>query len=172
MYLGTVNVTTDASGNAAGTASFASALTTGFISATASHAVNGTSEFSTCVTLNVPVVNVLLTVSKTGNGAGTVTGTGIACGLDCSESVAPNTVVALMAAATAGSTFVGWSDGGCSGTAACNVTVSAATTVNAQFDAAAIPSPVVAVPSLHAALLVLLALLTGLLPLSMTRSKR
>ena len=172
VYLGTVNVTTDASGNAAGTASFASALTTGFISATATHAVNGTSEFSTCVTLNVPVVNVLLTVNKTGTGAGTVTGTGIACGLDCSESVAPNTVVTLTAAATAGSTFVGWSGGGCSGTAACNVTVSAATTVSAQFDAAAIPSPVVAVPSLHAALLVLLALLTGLLPLSMTRSKR
>ena len=140
VYLGTVNVTTDASGNAAGTASFASALTTGFISTTATHAVNGTSEFSTCVTLNVPVVNVLLTVSKTGTGAGTVTGTGIACGADCSESVAPNTVVTLTAAATAGSTFVGWSGGGCSGTATCNVTVSAAQTVNAQFDLAVAPT--------------------------------
>ncbi len=134
VYLGTVNVVTDASGNAAGTASFASALVTGFISATATHAVNGTSEFSTCVTLNVPVVNVLLTVTKSGTGAGTVTGTGITCGADCSETLAHNTVVVLTAAPTAGSSFIGWSGGACSGTGTCSVTMSAAQTVNAQFD--------------------------------------
>ena len=139
-YLGSTNVTTDASGNAVGTASFASALVTGFISATATHAVNGTSEFSTCATLNAPVVNLLLTVTKSGTGAGTVTGTGIACGADCSESVAPNTLVALTATATAGSTFIAWSGGGCSGSGACNVTMSVAQTVNAQFDLVVVPT--------------------------------
>ena len=140
VYLGAANVTTDASGNAVGTASFASALVTGFISATATHAVNGTSEFSSCATLNAPVSNVLLTVTKSGTGAGTVTGTGIACGADCSESVALNTVVALTATAAAGSTFIGWSGGGCSGAGACSVTMGAAQTVNAQFDLAVAPT--------------------------------
>ncbi len=134
VYLGTVNVVTDASGNASGTASFASALVTGFVNATATHAVNGTSEFSTCVTLNVPVVNVLLTVTKSGTGSGTVTGIGITCGADCSESLAQNSVVVLTAAATVGSSFIGWSGGGCSGTSTCSVTMTAAQTVNAQFN--------------------------------------
>jgi hypothetical protein len=115
-------------------------LVTGFISATATHAVNGTSEFSTCATLNVPVSNVLLTVTKSGTGLGTVTGTGIACGADCSESVAPNTVVALTATPAAGSTFIAWSGSGCSGAGACNVAMSAAQTVNAQFDLAVVPT--------------------------------
>lgn len=138
-YLGSANVTTDASGNASGTASFASALSTGFISATATHAVNGTSEFSTCATLNAPASNVLLTVTKSGTGVGNVAGIGIACGADCSESVAPGTVVALAATAAAGSSFVAWS-GACTGSGACNVTMSAAQTVNAQFDLVVVPS--------------------------------
>jgi hypothetical protein len=50
-YLGAVNATTDGSGNAAGMANLISALTSGFVSATATHAVNGTSEFSACVAL-------------------------------------------------------------------------------------------------------------------------
>ena len=80
-----------------------------------------------------PAPAVLLTVAKAGSGAGTVTGTGINCGVDCTESVPGGTIVALTAAASVGSTFTGWSGGGCSGTGNCNVTVSGATTVTATF---------------------------------------
>lgn len=76
---------------------------------------------------------VTLTVTPSGNGAGTVTGTGIACGVDCTESVAPGTMITLTASPSAGSTFTGWSGGGCAGTGTCNVTVNAATTVTATF---------------------------------------
>src|SRR5207245_3663496 len=43
------------------------------------------------------------------------------------------TVVTLTATPAAGSTFSGWSGGGCSGTGTCTVTMSAATTVTATF---------------------------------------
>jgi CSLREA domain-containing protein len=159
-YLGLVNVTTDAAGNAAGTASLASGLTSGAISATATHAVNGTSEFSACATLSAAAaVNVTLTVTKSGTGSGTVSGTGINCGADCSESVVANTVIVLTATPAVGSTFVGWSGGGCSGTAACSVTVSTAVTVNAQLDLVPPPSnAALAIPTLQPALLAWLGL--------------
>ncbi len=58
---------------------------------------------------------------------------------DLQRTIHVGRVVTLTASATAGSTFIGWSGGGCSGTGTCVVTMSAATTVNAQFDAA--PQP-------------------------------
>jgi hypothetical protein len=59
---------------------------------------------------------------------------GITCGTDCSEVYSHGTSVVLTAAATAGSTFTGWSGGGCSGTATtCTVTMTATTTVTANF---------------------------------------
>jgi len=76
-----------------------------------------------------------LTVSKSGTGSGTVTGTGINCGADCSEPYTSGTSVVLTAAAASGSTFAGWSGGGCSGTGTCTVSMSAATTVTATFNA-------------------------------------
>ncbi len=85
------------------------------------------------VTATFTLLPVALTVTKSGNGAGTVSGTGIACGVDCTESVAPGTIVALTASPSAGSTFTGWSGGGCAGTGTCNVTVNTATTVTAVF---------------------------------------
>ena len=102
----------------------------------------------------------VLTVTKSGLGTGTVTGTGISCGADCTETLAQDTLVVLTAAPTAGSTFAGWTGAGCSGTGSCSVTMSAAQTVNAQFDAA--PPPVIAaspVPTLHPGLLAVLTLL-------------
>ena len=104
--------------------------------------------------------NFLLTVTKSGSGTGNVTGTGITCGADCTETLLQNTVVQLTEAATAGSIFVGWTGAGCSGTGTCSVTMSAAQTVNAQFDA--LPPTVIAatpVPTLHPALIALLTLL-------------
>ena len=77
-----------------------------------------------------------LTVSKIGSGAGTVTGTGITCGVDCTETVATGTSITLTAtpssAATTLSTFVGWS-GACTGTGTCTVTLGADTNVAANF---------------------------------------
>src|SRR5207244_8485831 len=61
-----------------------------------------------------------LTVNKAGTGSGTVTSSpaGIDCGTSCSADYASGTLVTLTAAASAGSTFTGWS-GGCSGTGDC-----------------------------------------------------
>ena len=75
----------------------------------------------------------VLTVRKAGTGGGAVTGTGIDCGNDCSESYASGTVVNLTATPEADSTFAGWSGGGCSGTGACAVTMGAAQSVTATF---------------------------------------
>jgi hypothetical protein len=71
-----------------------------------------------------------LAVSVAGNGS--VTGTGIGCPGDCSETYRSGTVVNLTATPAAGSTFSGW-DGSCSGTGACSVTMSAASSVGASF---------------------------------------
>jgi len=80
-----------------------------------------------------------LTVTKAGNGSGTVTSSppGINCGATCSAVYDSGTVVTLTATADAGSTVTGGS--GCdavSGTT-CTVTMSAARAVTATFS----PSP-------------------------------
>ena len=81
------------------------------------------------------IIGATLSVTKSGTGAGTVTSDIglINCGATCSD-IYPGSTVTLTAAPNAGSTFIGWTGGGCSGTGTCVVTVSAATTVNAQFD--------------------------------------
>jgi hypothetical protein len=76
-----------------------------------------------------------LTVTKAGNGAGAVTSNpaGINCGTTCAADFNINQAVTLTAAAATGSTFTGWSGGGCTGTGTCTVTITAATTVTATF---------------------------------------
>jgi hypothetical protein len=78
---------------------------------------------------------VSLTVSRAGSGSGTVTSspTGINCGATCSKTFAPGTQVTLTAAPAAGSSFAGWSGGGCTGTGTCKTTLNANTTVTATF---------------------------------------
>jgi hypothetical protein len=78
-------------------------------------------------------VRATLTVQKLGTGSGTVTGTGIDCGSDCSETVDTGTTVTLAAVAAANSSFSGWV--GCRSTSAttCTATVSRAKTVTATF---------------------------------------
>ena len=77
----------------------------------------------------------LLTVNRTGAGTGTVVSApaGIACGNVCSRTFGAGAVVTLTATPRAGSIFTGWSDGGCSGTGPCTVTVAGATAVRAAF---------------------------------------
>jgi peptidoglycan hydrolase-like protein with peptidoglycan-binding domain len=71
-------------------------------------------------------LNMTLQVSKTGVGSGTVTGTGIDCGKDCSEIVVAKSAINLEAKPAAGSVFTGWS-GECTGTGACAITAQKAT---------------------------------------------
>ena len=103
-------------------------------SGTGTCVVTMSSAQSVTATFNVQTFT--LTVIKPGTGAGTVTSApaGINCGATCNFPYAFGTVVTLTAAPTAGSTFAGWSGGGCSGTGTCMVTMNAAATVNAQFD--------------------------------------
>jgi hypothetical protein len=77
----------------------------------------------------------MLSIVPTGNAAGTVTSnpSGINCGATCNASFLMNTQVTLTAAAATGSTFAGWSGGGCSGILTCTLTISANTTVTATF---------------------------------------
>ncbi len=78
-----------------------------------------------------------LSVSKTGTGAanGTVTSNvgGISCGSTCAAGFANNTVVTLTASVPGGSTFAGWSGGGCSGTGTCVSTMTSARSITASF---------------------------------------
>jgi endonuclease YncB( thermonuclease family) len=80
-----------------------------------------------------------LTVDKAGTGSGIVTGTGIHCGSNCTESYASGTSVTLTATPASGSTFAGWS-GACSGTGSCTVTIDAAKSVIATFNGESNPS--------------------------------
>jgi glucose/arabinose dehydrogenase len=90
---------------------------------------------ATTVTATFTVPTVTLTVSRAGTGGGTLTSapSGIGCPVTCVASFAPGTRVTLTPRADAGSSFDGWSGGGCSGTGACVVTLNANTTVNATF---------------------------------------
>jgi len=79
----------------------------------------------------VPAMHAL-TVTKAGSGAGTVTCNGTTCASSYSEG----TGVTLEATPASGSTFAGWSGGGCSGTGSCVVTIEeAAVAVTATFTA-------------------------------------
>ena len=73
-----------------------------------------------------------LTVAATGSGSGQVTGPGIACPGDCTESYPVDTEVVLHAAADPGSVFTGWG-GDCTGAGDCSVTMSSNRSVTATF---------------------------------------
>ena len=77
------------------------------------------------VTANYAPDGLGVSVSKTGNGSGTVTSSpaGINCGATCASSYTNGTVVTLTATPATGSDFTGWSGAGCSGTGTCVVTV-------------------------------------------------
>jgi hypothetical protein len=83
-----------------------------------------------------------LSVERTGSGAGTVTSspTGIDCGTVCSGTYAAGSVVTLTASPASESSFAGWG-GDCSGTGACTLTMSAARSVHAEFEAVSESTP-------------------------------
>jgi uncharacterized repeat protein (TIGR01451 family) len=94
----------------------------------------------TTVTATFALVTHTLTVSKSGSGSVKSSPLGIDCGATCSTSLDDGTVVTLTATAAAGSTFSGWSGGGCSGTGTCTVTLSADVTVTATFGSQGSPT--------------------------------
>jgi hypothetical protein len=86
------------------------------------------------VTASFAAVPVQLSVSKAGTGSGTVSSpAGIACGATCQTGVTYNAAVALTAVAAPGSTFTGWSEAACAGSATCTVTLDADRAVTATF---------------------------------------
>lgn len=77
-----------------------------------------------------------LKVDKAGTGVGTVTSEDdeIECGATCGAKVEYGFGVTLTATPAMGSRFKGWSGGGCSGEGTCAVTMTADTTVTAEFE--------------------------------------
>ena len=77
-----------------------------------------------------------LTVMAQGSGTGLITSEpqGVACGSDCNESYAIDSVVTLSATPDADSVFSGWQGGGCTGTGDCAVTMDGDITVVATFE--------------------------------------
>jgi archaellum component FlaF (FlaF/FlaG flagellin family) len=102
---------------------------------------NTLSDFVTVYRGGTSPANPVLSVTRGGSGAGSVTSSpaGISCGAACAASFSPGTYVTLSAAPAAGSTFVGWSGGGCAGTGSCSVSLSAAQSVSAVFDVVVAP---------------------------------
>jgi len=82
-----------------------------------------------------PIPGSTLAVSLAGSGSGTVASSpsGIACPKTCFGGYASDTQVTLTATPMPGSTFVGWSGAGCSGTGTCQVTMSSDMAVTATF---------------------------------------
>jgi S-layer homology domain/Divergent InlB B-repeat domain/Kelch motif/Galactose oxidase, central domain len=99
------------------------------------------------ITAELYVPAYAVSVDKIGSGAGTVISdpAGIDCGTTCSADYHQGTEVTLTATPDSGSAFSGWSGGGCSGTAPCVVTVTAATSVTATFGS--IGAPVASIDS-------------------------
>jgi hypothetical protein len=78
-----------------------------------------------------------LTVNKAGTGSGSFT-----CnGGPCAASYPDGTVLTIAASPSAGSSFAGFSGGGCSGTAPCALTLNADTAVTATFTANPVVTP-------------------------------
>jgi len=108
----------------------------------------GTSAYTNEVCAS-PSGSFAVTVAKAGTGFGTITSTpaGITCGADCSEPYVSGTLVTLSATPSTGSTFSGWSGGGCSGTAACSLTGNSAVTITATFATAPADTAAPSVPT-------------------------
>src|SRR5207248_3245109 len=96
---------------------------------------SGQSPYSDEACGSVSSTDYSVSVTKSGDGAGLVTSipAGISCGSGCSVTYAAGTVVTLVASATSGSKFAGWT-GDCSGTGSCRVVGNATLGVEARFN--------------------------------------
>ena len=89
--------------------------------------------------------NALLDVSFAGNGDGSIVSTpaGIDCQSNCSAQFPVGTEISLSASAVTDSSFTGWSDGPCSGTGDCVLTLDVDTAITANFTIINIPFDVI-----------------------------
>ena len=87
------------------------------------------------LTAEFTLQKIAVTVTKTGGGVAKIVSSpaGIDCGATCTAEFDYGTMVTLTAEATAGTTLVGWSGGGCSGTSPCATMVTDATTITADL---------------------------------------
>ena len=122
--------------NAAAAPGFVFTGWTGDCSGTAACTVTGN---ATVTARFIGAVNTSrLTVIKAGTGTGTVSSdpSGISCGTACAADFLTGSAVTLTATPDGGSTFAGWSGGGCSGAAStCIVVMNGNQTVTATFTA-------------------------------------
>jgi hypothetical protein len=83
----------------------------------------------------------ILTLAKVGPGSGAIVSSpaGLECGATCTAPFVNGTIVTLAAQPINGARFAGWTGGGCSGTLSCAVTMTAAQTVSASFEACVVP---------------------------------
>jgi hypothetical protein len=119
----------------------------GGCSGTAPCTLTVTGDVTVSATFAAPPGSFALQVLKAGRGLGTVSSTpaGIACGSDCADAYPGGAVVTLSAAGRRGSTFAGWSGGGCGGQGPCSTALSADTQIAATFDPPA-DRPLIIVP--------------------------
>ena len=80
-----------------------------------------------------PLPQHTLTVQVQGTGAGTVSGPGISCPGDCTETYNEGQQVTLGASPSAGSSFNGWG-GACAGPGPCQLTIDADKQASASFE--------------------------------------
>ena len=101
----------------------------------------GASSFSTPA-CGSPSGGYTVAVSDIGSGTGTVGSNpaGIDCGSTCSATYPSGAVVTLVATPSSGSTFGGWSGGGCGGTGPCTIAGTVPVAVTATFTATATPT--------------------------------
>lgn len=92
------------------------------------------SNDSTFTTAGDVVQFFTLSVNKAGTGSGTVMGGSINCGTSCTQgNITPGTSITLSASAAQGSTFGGWSGGGCSGNGSCVLSMTGNVNIQATF---------------------------------------
>jgi Bacterial Ig domain len=88
-----------------------------------------------CATTGSTTSTLDVTVGLSGDGTGLVTSTpsGLNCKPTCSVTFAGTSAVTLAAMPGAGSTFTGWSGGGCAGTSTCRLADNTPVAVTANF---------------------------------------
>jgi len=97
-------------------------------------------------TFNANAANYTLTVSTVGGGSGVVQSLdgrincGGSGGSNCTATYSSGTSVTLTASASSGSTFAGWSGGGCAGAGNCTFDVTGNTTISAEFTTSQSPT--------------------------------
>jgi hypothetical protein len=79
------------------------------------------------------IYNLTVTITGTGNGTVKSSPAGINCSSTCFATYNDGAYVTLSASANRGSSFAGWSGGGCSGTGRCRVKMNADNSVTATF---------------------------------------